>query len=110
MREGTKERRGGVIKNVDSLDVPSGSDGAMIGGGGRRGRRRKDGEGREGREKEGKYYRGQTSGSEGGKERKENESCGWKGGRSHTCSLGVVSLIRPPKSSIHCLLRMQRRL
>lgn len=31
--------------------------------------------------------------------RKEDESCGWKGGRSHTCSLGVVSLIRPSKSS-----------
>lgn len=36
---------------------------------------------------------------------KEDESCGWKGGRSHTCGLGVVSLIRPSKCSL-----LQRRL
>lgn len=36
---------------------------------------------------------------------KEDESCGWKGGRSHTCGLGVASLIRPSKYSL-----LQRRL
>lgn len=94
-----KERKGEAIKGVDSLAVPT--------GGGEGGRKEGEREKRKMEEKEGK------KGTKGLLSRpdlrvvkeKEDESCGWKGGRSHTCGLGVVSLIRPSKCSL-----LQRRL
>lgn len=84
------------MKGVNSLDVPTGS-----------------GEGGRERRERWKRRKERKKGVKGLLSRpdfrvvkeKEDESCGWKGGRSHTCGLGVVSLIRPSKCSLQ-----QRRL
>lgn len=89
-----------VIKGVDSLDVPTGS-----GEGGREEARRDRRERMEEKERK-KGAKGLLSRPDFRVvKEKEDESCSWKGGRSHTCGLGVVSLIRPSKCSLQ-----QRRL